>query len=490
MSVGVGISFGKARARLIALRLHGPKGTVLNCTEQALTEQDSAFSDPSQLNGTWHKYLTGRVAVGLPPADTTTRVFSLPFRRKEQIAKTIRFETENIVEAYQQADSILSYKRLALAKEPSDSAQSLMFTVSGKRKAVQDSIAALKPLNAKPTTIDTDISAVYNLMCFLKAFAPKDEGIAVCDGGEWAYLFFSKNGQMIKARRLRVPPAGVEGSGFTQVLARDIALTCAELQIEPADYQGCAVGAAFRDAALTEALSKATGIDFHTIDIAERIEMPGEIGGGWEIALGLAIRAAGRDWSQVNLRAEEFALQGKSIALLSCAALFLASALAMLIVWQQVYSSDLAKAGEQLEKFHARQEVILKSVLPNTSFESGEFVKNIERAAELGGNYAEDTAIHSPLIIVRALEEAMEKIKSEAGFEVIGNWDYGKGRGFGENSKAYALRVTMKITKGTQEHAQCLATEINKNKMLVANIPQSSADMSFDLIIAFRGAKK
>ena len=492
MGIGIGISFGKERACLVALQLHGHKGAVLQCTEQALNEQNSAFADPAQLNGTWHKFFANRIALGLPPKDTATRIFPLPFRRKEQISKTIQFETENIVEAYRQADSVLSYRRLVLTDEPSNTAQSLMFTVSGKRKAVQNSIAALKPLNAKPTTIDTDISAIYNLMCFLKAFPQKGNGVVVCESGEWAYAFFSRNGQMIKARRLRVPPFEREISGFTKVLARDITQTCADMQIEPANFQGCAVGNAFSNAGMAESLSKTTGIDFRTINIAERIAMPDEIsGGGWEVALGLAIRAAGRDWSQVNLRSEEFALQGKSVALLSCVALFFAAALTMLIAWQQVYSSSLNKAEERLEEIHAQQKTIQESVLPYTDFKPSKFLENVKRAAELGGNYDEDAAMHSSLIIVKALEEAMDKIKSAAKFEIVGNWEYGKGKGFGNNSRAYALRITLKIVQGTQQNDQRLVAEINKNKMLVANIKKSdSIDKSFVLIIAFQGAKK
>ena len=492
MGLGVGISFGKGRARLLALRLHGHKGAVVNCTEQVLTEQNDALADPAQLNGTWHKLLAGRVAVSLPPSETTTRIFSLPFRRKEQIAKTIQFETENLVEAYRQDDSVLSYRRLAASAQAEGSPQSLMLAVSGRRAAVRNSIEALKPLNAKPTTIDTDLTAVYNLMCFLDAVPKQGDGVTVCDGGEWMYMFFVNGGQLLKARRLRVPHGEARGEGFARPVAQDIARTCAEMQIDPANYEGRAVGAAFCDTDTTETLTRATGIAFTALDIAERIEMPAEMrGGGWEVALGLAVRAAGVDRSQVNLRAEEFALRGKSVALLSCAVVFLAAVLATLVMWQINISANLSKADNRLTAIQNEQEKIHNAVLPGKKYDEARFAKDIDDVVKSGGNYAEDTVIPSPKIIVRALEDAIGVLKPNATFQIADTWDYGKGKGVGENSRAYGLRVTVKIVKGTQKDARRLVDEIkNKNKMLQADIVKSSANTSFDLVIAFKAVEK
>ena len=492
MGLGVGISFGKGRARLLALRLHGHKGTVVNCAEQILTEQNDALADPAQLNGTWHKLLAGRVAVGLPPSETTTRIFSLPFRRKEQIARTIQFETENLVEAYRQEDSVLSYRRLASSAQAAGSPQSLMLAVSGRRAAVRNSIEALKPLNAKPTTIDTDLTAVYNLVCFLDALPAKGGGVTVCDGGEWAYMFFVVDGQLLKARRLRVPQDEARGEGFARLVAQDIARTCAEMQIDPANCEGRAVGTAFRDTEATETLARTTGIAFGAVDIAERIEMPAEMrDGGWEVALGLAMRAAGEDRSQVNLRAEEFALQGKSVALMSCAALFLAAVLAMLVVWQINASADLSKAEERLTAIQEEQKKIHDAILPGTKYHEARFAEDIDRVIKNGGNYAEDMAIPSSRFIVRALEEAIEALKPDVAFEIDDKWDYDRGNGYGENAKAYGLRVTIKILKGTQEDARKLTEEIkSKNPMLAADIDKSTANVSFDLVIAFKGGEK
>lgn len=435
MGSGVGISFCEDRARVVVLDLRGQKGTVIDSAEIPLTEEKLDSDTPiSSKDFSPARLSRLNAAASLRPPDSATRLLALPFRRKEQIARVIRFEAENQIQTHNNAECVLSFRRFFLTNgvgEKAKSEGSVLLAVSGRRQAIGRALEAAAKLGLRPLTVETDLSAVYNLLCYCGAFPAQGNGLVVCASEGWAYLFFSAGGRMNHLRRVRLPSSkAADGAPkWIRILSAGILRSAAALEIPADALRALCLGSAFKAPDAIDLLARETGIAFTRLDLKDHFVFRNgaACAAGWETALGLAIRAAGRDKSGVNLRAEEFAPKGGALLTQGFFGLFLLALLVTALVWRATIIGNIETAESRLAEIEAQQKTLYNAVSPEKKFQPPVFLREMEALAGQNGGATPsgNAAGQSAVVMLRDLQAAYSAVGGR--FE-IREWRYTDGK--------------------------------------------------------------
>ncbi|MBI4616777.1 MAG: pilus assembly protein PilM [Planctomycetes bacterium] len=208
MAKYVGIDFGSRSIKILAVEGTPKRYTLTHFAERELPLRTAREGDDELVVQAIDSMFTemklprDRVAVSLPAQDCLFREFFVPFTSTEQIAKIIKFETENFIPSTPIEDMIVDFHPIAVEAE-----RTKLLVVACPKKNVARLLEILRRCDIDPLHVGLDVAGLYTTCVSLGLIGPATNAVLVDLGSQAMKIALVEEGKLV---HIRTPRVGTE----------------------------------------------------------------------------------------------------------------------------------------------------------------------------------------------------------------------------------------------------------------------------------------
>jgi hypothetical protein len=276
----------------------------------------------------------GRIAASIDSGDAILRELQLPFTNDEQIRKTVRFELEQHIHNHAIEDLVVDYVKTGGTEKATQ-----ILVAAVPKTLVEERLRLLDSSGADPAVLDLDALALFNALVEAGAVTDDAPLLALYGGSRFTKFLLIENRRPRAIRTIRYSPPAPEAAPSIAVDDKgELAPGTAEPyvvvdQSAPEDILAVEVGRFLLASAASAAptrilvmgrldveavagpLTEATGAPVSTFDILSQFAPAPPSAQGLDrripVALGLALKAVGRDATATDFRRQEYSYSKK-----------------------------------------------------------------------------------------------------------------------------------------------------------------------------------
>ena len=138
------------------------------------------------------------IVVGLDSKDCGIREFPVPFKREDQIQKTVAFEAEQHFLAFDIEEVILEWMKVG---ESNGKSHLLLF--AARKELIEDKLAVLRQADVDPSAVDLDAAALANAFSLSPYYDTTKSTLLIDMGATSTKIVLLEDGKLKKLRSLR-----------------------------------------------------------------------------------------------------------------------------------------------------------------------------------------------------------------------------------------------------------------------------------------------